>query len=140
MQNSSNNVVTYNDAQKPKRTVLIVDDEPDITLALKMGLESKGFQVSTFNDPKEALSNFVPNFYSILLSDIKMPYMNGFELYQQIRKLDGKIKVCFITAFEIYQDEFKRLFPKIDVRCFARKPVSIDELSKIIKEELEYSA
>ena len=64
--------------------------------------------------------------------------MNGFELYKEIRKLDDKIKVCFITAFEIYQDEFRRIFPKLDVRCFARKPVSINELANIIKAELGY--
>ena len=116
--------------------ILVVDDEPDITMTLKMGLELKGFQVDTFNDSEEALSEFRPGYYDLLLSDIKMPNLNGFELYSRIRDLDEKIRVCFITAFEIYYDEFRRVFPKLNVRCFANKPISIDVLAEIIKEEI----
>ena len=63
--------------------------------------------------------------------------MNGFVLYKQLRKMDEKVKVCFITAFEIYYDEFKKVFPKLRVHCFVRKPVRLEELAKTIREELE---
>ena len=116
--------------------ILIVDDEPDITITLKMGLESKGFQVDTFNDSKDALLHFRPGSYDLLLSDINMPNLNGFELYSKIRDIDEKIRVCFITAFEVYYDEFRRVFPKLNVRCFANKPISIDTLAEIIIEEI----
>ena len=78
-----------------KKKVLIVDDETDVTETFKLGLEQNGFSVDTFNDPEIALSNFNPNFYDIMLLDIKMPKMNGFELYEKIRKKDssGKTKV-----------------------------------------------
>ena len=116
--------------------ILIVDDEPDITITLKMGLESKGFQVDTFNDSKDALLHFRPGSYDLLLSDINMPNLNGFELYSKLREIDEKIRVCFITAFEVYYDEFRRVFPKLNVRCFANKPISIDTLAEIIIEEI----
>src|SRR5919112_746897 len=98
MQNNNDN----NIASKPTpyRIILIVDDEPDITSSLKMGLEYNGFEVHTFNDSIEALSNFKAGLYDLVLLDIKMPKMNGFELCQEIKKEDEKVKVCFLTAFE----------------------------------------
>jgi DNA-binding response OmpR family regulator len=120
-----------------RNRILVVDDEPDITLALKLGLESNGFIVKTYNDPLLALCNFKADSYDLLLLDIKMPKMNGFELYQRLQEIDLKVKICFITAFELYFDEFQRTFPKLKVECFVRKPVSIDVLSKVIKEELQ---
>lgn len=73
---------------KDRKRILIVDDEPDITLSLRIGLEEYGFEIKEFNDPKEALSDFKANYYDLLLLDIKMPTMNGFELYKQMEKLD----------------------------------------------------
>ena len=101
-----------------------------------MGLEQNGFEVDTFNDPVEALSNFKTGAYDLLLLDVKMPKINGFELYRHINKVDNKIKVCFISAFESYADEFKTAFPNQSESCFIRKPISIDELAKRIKEQL----
>lgn len=120
-----------------RNRILIVDDEPDITLVLKLGLEANGFMVETYNDPLQLLSNFKADSYDLLLLDIKMPKMNGFELYKRLIQLDHKVKICFITAFELYYDEFRRVFPKLKVECFVRKPVSIDHLAKVIKEELK---
>jgi two-component SAPR family response regulator len=65
-----------------------------------------------------------------------MPHLNGFELYSKIRDVDKEIRVCFITAFHIYYDEFRELFPRLGVRCFANKPISIDKLVELIREEL----
>ncbi len=118
--------------------ILVVDDEPDIAFALKVGLENNsGFIVDTFDDPIEALSNFKAGKYDLLLLDIKMPKMDGFELYKEIKKKDDKVKICFLTASESYYDEFKGTFPKLNIRCFARKPVTIEELTNAIKEELK---
>lgn len=121
--------------QSPKK-ILVVDDEEDIRTVLKKGLEIEGFSVDENSNPKEVLEKYQPGWYDLLLIDIRMPEMSGFELYREIRKIDNKVRVCFITAFEIYYDEFKRMFPKIHVSCFIQKPLSINQLSKAIKEEL----
>jgi two-component system, OmpR family, response regulator ChvI len=120
-----------------KRRILIVDDEPDVTFALKKGLEEEGFQIDIFNDPLKAQSYFKAGEYDMLLLDINMPKLNGFELYRELKKIDNRVKVCFITAFELYYDEFRRVFPKLNVTCFVRKPITIDELAKILKQELQ---
>jgi two-component system, OmpR family, response regulator ChvI len=116
--------------------ILIVDDEPGITLTLKKGLEIDGFEVHTFNDPVIALSNFKANCYALLLIDVKMPTMNGFELYQEMEKIDNKAKVCFITAFEVYYEALREIFPNLEVTCFIRKPIEIKDLVVRVKAEL----
>lgn len=78
--------------------VLLVDDEPDITTVLGIGLDDDGFKVDTFNDPLIALSQFNKSSYDVVILDIKMPKMDGFELYREIRKIDDKVKVFFITT------------------------------------------
>jgi DNA-binding NtrC family response regulator len=119
-----------------KGNILIVDDEIDIILAFKKGLESNGFLVDTYNDPLTALLNFKSDFYDLLLVDVRMPKMNGFELYQEIEKIDKKIKVCFITAFEVYYHALREIFPTLEVCCFIRKPIEIDDLVKRINAEI----
>ena len=91
------------------KRILLVDDEPDVTITFKMGLEGKGYKVDEFNDPEEALAQFKIGVYNLLLLDIKMPKMNGFQLYEELEKLDKEPKVCFITAFEV--PIFKRIVP-----------------------------
>jgi DNA-binding response OmpR family regulator len=91
-----------------KNRILIVDDEDDINLLFKMVLEDNGYKVDTFNDPLVALQNFRAGSYDLLLLDIIMPKMNGFELYQKIRMLDDKVKMCFLTASGINQEEVKK--------------------------------
>ena len=113
--------------------ILIVDDEPDITLTLGKGLEQGGYEVDIFNDPLVALSNFRPDTYQLLILDIKMPNMTGFELYRKIRDIDSKAKVCFITAFETYYEKFKQeFFPLEEIKGFIRKPVEIEDLIKFV--------
>jgi DNA-binding response OmpR family regulator len=114
------------------KRIAIVDDEPDITAVLKKGLEQNGFAVDTFNDPLLAISGFKPNYYDLMIIDIRMPNINGFDLYRELKKRDGSVKVCFLTAFEIYYEEFRKIFPNIDVRAFVRKPVGISALVKQI--------
>jgi len=143
----------YDEAEEEKRTsdhvnkkhssssksrILIVDDEPDITLTLKNGLEENGFvEVDTFNDPLLALSSFKPGFYDLILLDIKMPKMNGFDLYQEIEKRDKIVKACFITAYEVYYESLKKEFPGLNVGCFISKPIEMETLIARIKAELE---
>ena len=119
-----------------KGSILIVDDEIDITLAFKKGLENNGFMVDIYNDPVTALLNFKPDFYDLILVDVRMPKMNGFELYQEIEKVDKKSKVCFITAFEVYYHALREIFPTLEVGCFIRKPIEIDDLVKRINSEI----
>jgi DNA-binding response OmpR family regulator len=123
-----------------KKRILLVDDEHDITFSLRIGLENNGFVVDTFNDPQEALSNFKAGLYDLLLIDVKMPKMNGFELYREIEKMDNKAKVCFITAFEVYYKSLRELFPTTKVDCYIKKPITTDELVQRIKSELVASS
>ena len=121
--------------------ILIIDDEPDITLAFRKALTDKGFkQVETVNDPIFALKNFKAGSYDLLIIDIVMPEMDGFELYEEIRKIDSKVKVCFITAFEVNYQALRAVFPSAtttdDIGCFIRKPVDVDNLIKHIEAEL----
>src|ERR687887_1224549 len=97
-----------------KKRILIVDDEPDVIIVFKMVLEMNGFEVDAYGNALSALDNFKPNSYGLLLLDIKMPQMNGFELYKKLRAIDDKVKVCFITAYEDYRKEFKESFPELD--------------------------
>jgi two-component system, OmpR family, response regulator ChvI len=118
--------------------ILLVDDEPDVTMSIKLGLETqeKGFVVDISNDPIEALANFKAELYDLLLLDIKMPQMNGFELYEKIRKIDNNVKVCFITAFEVYYESLRELFPTVNVECFIKKPIAIPDLVGRLMTEL----
>lgn len=113
---------------KVLKRILIVDDEIDITAPLKLGLARLGYQVDTYNLPDEALSHFKRDMYDIVILDIRMPKMNGFQLYRELRKKDEKVKIWFLTAFEVYLEEFNRMFPDVDVKRFLRKPIGISEL------------
>jgi DNA-binding response OmpR family regulator len=122
-----------------KKRLVIVDDEQDITTALHYLLQESGFEVISFNDPLMALSRFTPHYYDLVILDIKMPEMNGFELYRQIRMKDNGVKVCFLTAvseFRDYEQYKKDSFPKDHERYFVAKPISNDELIKRVNEML----
>jgi DNA-binding response OmpR family regulator len=119
------------------RKILIVDDEPDITLAFDMLLRREGFEVNTFNDPVLALSEFTSNHYDIALLDIKMPKMDGFSLYGEIGKRDKNIKIYFLTASEEYYETFRNEeFAKMDKDLFIQKPIANKELVKRLNQIL----
>jgi CheY-like chemotaxis protein len=134
------------------KRILVVDDDPDITLTFKVGLEGyqyqyddisndntnmrTRFEVSTYNNPGIALSNFKPNFYDLMLTDIYMPDMNGFELSQKILELDADIRVCFISAVDVNIEALREVYHKVSFGCFIKKPVSIDHLVKRLLAEL----
>ena len=114
-----------------KRKILVVDDEPDIVQTLKIILEKYEFAVDTFTDPKIALTNFNPDSYDLLILDIRMPRMNGFELYAKLKTADLKIKVLFLTALKDlsnYDGFRKSVSPKSGERHFIQKPISEQEL------------
>jgi DNA-binding response OmpR family regulator len=118
------------------KRVLLVDDEPDLNLTLKMVLEENGFKVDSFTDPLSALENFkgeAAGIYELLILDMKMPGVNGFELYRQIKKRDDKVKVCFLTAGEMDYEQFrKELFSALDKNCYIQKPIDNETLIKRI--------
>jgi len=103
-----------------------------------MGLEDEGFNVDAFTDPILALSNFKPNYYSLVILDINMPKMNGYDLYKEIRKLDNKVKMCFLTASELYNENLRRQTKEIldEVKHFISKPLTIEDLVIKVKKEL----
>jgi len=125
-----------------KKRILVVDDEVDITLSFSLALEDSGlFEVDTYNDPLVALSNYRPNSYDLLLLDIKMPNMNGFELYDKIKRIDNKVKVCFISAYDVDYNALREQFPSLEIDCLLpmdimRKPIEIRKLIKRIEVEL----
>ena len=107
---------------------MLVDDEHDNNLIFTIGLQDAGFEVDSYNDPEMALAAFKSDYYDLVLLDIKMPKMDGFELYNEIRKIDDKVKVCFITAFDIQQKEH--------IECLIRKPIHIGDLVKRVRAEM----
>ncbi|MDP9289477.1 MAG: response regulator [Thermoproteota archaeon] len=124
---------------------MIIDDNPDITTTFKMGIESsnnyadhdKRIEVYTYNDPLAALSEFKPHFYDLLLVDINLPNMNGFELCEKMLIIDINVRVCFMTSGEVNREALREIYPAISLGCFIKKPVTIDYLVNRIKAELD---
>ena len=127
-----------NSATTTTTRLLLVDNEPDNTSVLSMGLEDEGFNVDAFTDPILALSNFKPNYYSLVILDINMPKINGYDLYKEIRKLDNKVKICFLTASELYNENLRSQTKEIlnEVKRFISKPLTIEDLVVKVKKEL----
>ena len=121
---------------KTRNRILIVDDEPDITESFGLALEDSGFEVDKYNDPAVALASFKPNVYGLLILDIKMPKMDGFELYDKIKKIDKKVKVFFISAFDIDRAEISKKYPGLKIENFLPKPIQIPELIKKVEEQM----
>ena len=120
------------------KRILIVDDEPDVNLALRIVLEDNNFIVDSFNDPLLALENFKANLYDVLILDIKMPKKDGFELYKEIMKIDNKVKVCFLTAGDVNYSSLKDTFPTLNENQFIRKPIENIELIKQIHKIINF--
>jgi DNA-binding response OmpR family regulator len=129
--------ITTIEEKRLSKVILIIDDDPDITSVFSLGLQDEGFEVYAYNDPLEVLSKFRPNFYDLLLVDINMPKMNGIELSRQILELDANVKICFITAGEANVEVLRELYPTSGIGCFIKKPVTIDQLVRRVKAELD---
>jgi CheY-like chemotaxis protein len=127
------------------KRILIVDDDPDITLTFKVGLEEyyyhyddkRRFEVHTYNNPVVAVREFKPNFYDLLLTDIYMQGMNGFELCEKVLELDANVRVCFISSAEINIEALREVYAKVSFGCFMKKPVTIEYLAKRLNAELD---
>jgi two-component system, OmpR family, response regulator ChvI len=120
-----------------KGRILIVDDDSDITNSFSLCLEDTGiFQVVKYNDSVEALYNFKADSYDLVLLDIKMPKLNGFELCEKMKGVDSKVKVCYISAFDIDSPELREIVPSLGVECFIPKPILVKDLIKRIETEL----
>jgi DNA-binding NtrC family response regulator len=118
--------------QGTKGRILVVDDEPDITLTLAAGLETVGlYDVDTFNDPESALKSFKPDYYPLVLIDITMPKMDGFQLYESLKKIDPNVKACFLTVSEMYYGVRRGVeHCALKEDLFLQKPISNDDLIK----------
>ena len=126
--------------QTTSKRIMLVEDNEDINSLFLTVLQDadRRLNVDAFTDPYVALENFRPTFYDLLLIDIVMPKMDGFELYRRIRRLDDKVKVCFLTASQMYCDEIrKEVFPELGVNCFIAKPIANEDLVRRVKEVLE---
>ena len=112
---------------------MVVDDEYESTLLLKILLEHNGFIVDSFDDPFLAMENFQSHLFSLIILNIKIPKLNGFQLYREIRKIDKKVKLCFITASEKYYEPFrKEIYDILGENCFIQKPIANDDLLKLV--------
>jgi len=125
--------------QGTKGRILVVDDEPDITLTLEAGLKIVGlFDVDTFNDPESALKSFKPDSYALVLIDITMPKMDGFQLYERLKKVDPDVKVYFLTASEMYHENRRALAHcALNNDLFLQKPISNDDLIKEVNKKID---
>ena len=114
----------------------LIDDERDITFTIKNILEGNGFYKDTFTDPVTALKYYRINFYDLVILDIKIPKMDGFQLYTKIREKDPKVKICFLTATEFYYEKFRKKYSEldktIDKEYFLQKPIKKEDLIKNI--------
>ncbi len=123
-----------------QKKILIVDDEPDLTILCKMILEDERYRVDAFTDPLLALSHFKPNQYDLLILDIKMPGLDGFELYKKVKELDKNATICFLTASEMYYEKFRNEeYSLLDKELFIHKPIENEELIKKLNKILKTS-
>lgn len=123
-----------------KKKILFVDDEPDMTSLFKSILESVGFSVDIFNDSANAFNNFKPHFYNLVIIDIVMPKMDGFELFKELKKLDPDVNACFLTASEQYYENFRnKEYRTLDKDLFLRKPISMKSLLEEINKRINSS-
>jgi CheY-like chemotaxis protein len=108
-----------------------------LTSMLKIVLEDNGFEVDAFEDAIVALKYYKASLYDLLILDIKMPEMDGFELYDEIKKIDDKMKVCFLTASEMYYNNLRKdKYSSLDKDLFIQKPIENEELVNIVNKIL----
>ena len=133
--------VYYNSHKTEMKRIFLVDDDYDHIITFKMGLELAEFEVDAYNDSTIALSRFKPGYYDLVLIDIRMPKIDGFELYEEIKKIDNKVKVWFISAYETYYKALRKVLStsqgEMGPGSVIEKPIEIDKLVKQIRTELD---
>jgi CheY-like chemotaxis protein len=150
-----NNISLFQDVQQQEqlkkerlspnvKRILLVDDDPDITLTFKKGLEEENetsgnkvvLQVFSYNNPLLALSEFKTNFYDLMLIDVNMPKMNGFEFSEKILELDLNVRICYISAGEMNMGALREQYKSLNIGCFIKKPIAMENLVRKVKTEL----
>jgi two-component system, OmpR family, response regulator ChvI len=130
-------IVEQKQSNSKRYSVLLLDDEPDVTTVLKKGLEARApFDVHAYNDPEDALKSFADIHYHMMIIDLRMPKMNGFEFYEKAQKLDEGAVIVFISTSETYYEEYIKRYPKWNGDCFIMKPISISHLAKFLLTEI----
>src|SRR5215831_20858502 len=145
VEDRSYSAVVIKDQQRFWKRILIVDDDIDVTMTFRAVIEesnndvdvNKRIEVYTSNDPVASLLEFKPNFYDLMLFDINMPHMNGFELCEKILAIDINVRICFMSNGEINREALREIYPALSLGCFIRKPAAIDYLVKRIRSELD---
>jgi CheY-like chemotaxis protein len=118
---------------KKKKRILLVDDEIDICIVYQIVLQDAGYECVSYTDSLKALQEFKSNYYDLILLDIKMPVLNGFELCKKIREVDKTIHIIFITASEAYYEKFRsQHFPDLGKINYIQKPIGNQELVQIV--------
>jgi CheY-like chemotaxis protein len=123
-------------SQTRKKRILLVDDEPDHCMVYRIVLEDTGYECVSYTDSVDALQEFRPNSYDLVILDIKMPKLDGFALCEKIRELDRDVQIIFITASEAYYENFrKHYYPKlsndVNINCL-QKPIGNKELIQLV--------
>jgi CheY-like chemotaxis protein len=121
-------------SSRPERRVLVIDDNEGVAQALKSAINVVGSQVAVFNDPREAVASFRAAAYDLVLLDMRMPTMNGFEVYRELRKVDGSVRICLLSVFDIYEREFSLMFPEARIHAFLTKPVDLGTITRLIND------
>ena len=120
-------------SEENRKRIILVDDEPDICMVYQIVLEDAGFQCISYTDSVKALKEFKPNYYDLILLDIKMPVLNGFELCTKIREVDKAVYIIFITASEQYYEQFRtQHYPELGKINYIQKPIGNQELIQIV--------
>ena len=119
-----------NGASQLRKSIYLIDDEFDSTTILKKILEQNKFTVNAFNDPRKALEEFRENGKdcTVILSDIRMPGMNGFQLARELSQISPDVRVVLMSSFEINKAEFEKVLPSTDIAAFITKPVGRNQL------------
>jgi CheY-like chemotaxis protein len=125
--------------QQQKR-ILVIDDDPDVIITLRTALEGHGFRTDSYSNPVLAYKNFRDGLYDLVILDIKMPEVDGFQLYQKITRTDSKVKIIFLTASEYYHERFRKEkgFNNFKQEIFLRKPIETEDLVQVIKRLMEF--
>jgi DNA-binding response OmpR family regulator len=131
--------IRQSSSSNQNKRILVVDDNSDTVFTLRIGLENSdtAIQVYGYDNPVNALLDFKPNFYDLLLIDVNMPLMDGFELCKKLLQKDINVKVCFMTSGEINMDAVMEVHPIKSIGCFIKKPITTDALARRIRAELE---
>ena len=122
--------------QKSNKRILVVDDEPDTCIVYQIVLKDAGYECKSYTDSVNTLNEFRPDYYDLVILDIKMPVLNGFELCKKIREIDKRVKIIFITALEVYYEQLRRQsYPELanDTNLkYVKKPITNEELVRLV--------